>query len=109
MALGDVPFFWEIDATRRLGQRLTDMNTQRFSIRFAAALSFTLSAVACGSSEEPTTSTKTVTTPDGMSKTVTCSSGHLCVNGACKCTTVGKKDDPCTNDEKCESECEICK
>lgn len=38
----------------------------------------------------------------------TCVSSHQCINGACTCQTPGLEDQPCTDDEACEEECEIC-
>ena len=38
----------------------------------------------------------------------TCMSSHECINDACTCTTPGKEDQACTDDTKCEDECEVC-
>lgn len=38
----------------------------------------------------------------------TCDSMHECVNDVCVCKTPGKVDEPCTNDEACATECEVC-
>lgn len=45
----------------------------------------------------------------GGSSSETCESSHSCLNGACTCNTDGKSGDSCTDDDKCESECEVCK
>jgi hypothetical protein len=37
-----------------------------------------------------------------------CTSSHTCVNGDCVCETEGLEGEPCTDDEVCESECEVC-
>jgi hypothetical protein len=37
----------------------------------------------------------------------TCTSAHLCVNGSCHCGSDGKGSS-CTDDQKCESECQMC-
>ena len=38
----------------------------------------------------------------------TCQSNHACINDACTCQTPGLEDMPCTDDEACVEECEIC-
>jgi len=38
----------------------------------------------------------------------TCVSMHLCENDVCVCTTPGKEDESCTDDEACSDECEVC-
>lgn len=38
----------------------------------------------------------------------TCDSSHLCVNGACHCTTPGKEDAPCDDEMACDAQCEVC-
>lgn len=37
-----------------------------------------------------------------------CMSSHQCINDACTCQTPGLEDMPCTDDDACEEECEIC-
>lgn len=36
-----------------------------------------------------------------------CTSAHVCVNGVCNCGSDGKGAS-CTDDTKCESECQVC-
>lgn len=38
----------------------------------------------------------------------TCVTNHQCINGACTCQTPGLEDQPCTDDDACVEECEIC-
>lgn len=42
------------------------------------------------------------------SSSETCVSNHTCINGVCTCQTPGLKDMPCSDDDACEEECEIC-
>lgn len=37
-----------------------------------------------------------------------CQSSHECINDVCTCQTPSLEDMPCTDDEACEEECEIC-
>lgn len=56
-----------------------------------------LSGAACGNG------TTTGDTTSGQS----CSSSHVCINGACNCGSDGKGNS-CTDDTKCEAECKVC-
>ncbi len=38
----------------------------------------------------------------------TCQSSHDCINDVCTCQTPGLEDMPCTDDDACAEECEIC-
>jgi hypothetical protein len=42
------------------------------------------------------------------SSSETCMSSHDCINGSCVCQTPGLEDMPCTDDDACAEECEIC-
>ncbi|APR81123.1 Hypothetical protein A7982_06470 [Minicystis rosea] len=46
---------------------------------------------------------------DGGGSSQTCESSHACENGVCTCETAGKSGQSCTDDDKCVSECEVCK
>ena len=37
-----------------------------------------------------------------------CNSSHECINDVCECTTPGKEEQACTDDEMCVDECEVC-
>ena len=37
-----------------------------------------------------------------------CQSSHQCINDVCTCQTPGLVDMPCTDEDACEEECEIC-
>lgn len=37
-----------------------------------------------------------------------CNTNHMCINDVCECTTPGKEEQPCTDEEKCVDECEVC-
>jgi len=37
----------------------------------------------------------------------TCTSAHVCINGACNCGSDGKGSS-CTDDAKCDAECNVC-
>jgi hypothetical protein len=37
----------------------------------------------------------------------TCKSSHVCIGGSCNCGSDGKGSS-CTNDTKCETECNVC-
>lgn len=37
-----------------------------------------------------------------------CDSRHECINGACTCQTPSLEDAPCTDEDACVDECEIC-
>lgn len=71
-----------------------------------ALLSFAVPfAFACGDSTSDG-SDGTEDTTSGSQQN--CESAHLCINGSCKCTNEGKKDDSCSNDDDCVSECRVC-
>lgn len=55
-----------------------------------------------GSASNTNAQTQTTSTME------TCMSDHECINGACQCTTAGAAMKPCTDDAKCEDECEVC-
>lgn len=38
----------------------------------------------------------------------TCMTSHSCLNDVCVCETPGLEDMPCTDDEMCVDECEVC-
>jgi hypothetical protein len=38
----------------------------------------------------------------------TCVTNHTCINDACTCDTPGLEGAPCTDDDACVEECEIC-
>lgn len=38
----------------------------------------------------------------------TCVTQHQCINDTCTCQTPGLEDQPCTDEEACVEECEIC-
>ncbi len=38
----------------------------------------------------------------------TCVTMHQCLNGVCTCQTPGLEDQPCTDEDACPEECEIC-
>lgn len=73
------------------------------SLRLLKAAWFACVMFACSGGNE----TKTEKTVNGQ--TLTCISGHECINDTCKCTNDGKKDQSCTSDAKCKAECEVCK
>ena len=58
-------------------------------------------AVACGDSG----GTSSGGTTGGSQQN--CQSAHVCVNGSCHCGSDGKGSS-CTDDTKCESECNVC-
>lgn len=38
----------------------------------------------------------------------TCDSSHECINDVCTCSTEGKDGTSCTDEDLCETECEVC-
>ena len=70
--------------------------------RMVFAVAMGVLAVACGGG----TSSRAGGAGGGSQ---TCQTQHSCINGACTCETSGKSGTSCTDDAKCDAECQVCK
>ena len=83
------------------------MTTTPWKLVCAAILTLGL-AHAAGCSDSETEGGTNSTNSTSSSSNSSCDSAHQCINGACECTTPGKDGDPCTDEDECPSECEVC-
>ena len=79
------------------------MSVKRLLSMLVIAVFFAM-AMACGSDDDDENNDPN----NNNNYEQTCFSSHECINDVCECTTDGMEGEPCTDNDACEDECEVC-